>query len=64
MSDTDLENALLKSPVMAAIEADTSTFQYYTSGIITSSQCGGTNLDHMVLIVGTGNENGLPYYLV
>ena len=35
----------------------------YTSGVLTGSAC-GTNLDHGVLAVGYGTENGTPYYLV
>lgn len=35
----------------------------YTSGVITGSAC-GTNLDHGVLAVGYGTENGTPYFLV
>lgn len=55
--------AVSKQPVAVAIEADTRYFQSYSSGIITSASC-GTNLDHGVLIVGYGSENGIDYYLV
>ncbi|MFN9902842.1 MAG: C1 family peptidase [bacterium] len=44
------------------MEADQYTFQAYTSGVITSG-C-GTNLDHGVLAVGYGTENGQDYFLV
>jgi C1A family cysteine protease len=50
-------------PVSIAIEADTRLFQSYSSGVITSTSC-GTNLDHGVLIVGYGVENGIKYWLV
>jgi len=50
-------------PVSIAIEADTRIFQSYSSGVITSSSC-GTTLDHGVLIVGYGVENGIKYWLV
>lgn len=50
-------------PVSIAIEADTKVFQLYTSGVITGDEC-GTNLDHGVLIVGYGEENGEKYWLV
>jgi C1A family cysteine protease len=53
----------LKGPVSIAIEADTRIFQMYSSGVITGSSC-GTNLDHGVLIVGYGVENGIKYWLV
>ena len=57
------EAVALKGPVSVAIEADTRTFQLYTSGVLTSSAC-GTNLDHGVLVVGYGTENSIEYWLV
>jgi len=58
-----LKTAVLKQPVSVAIEADTRYFQSYSGGILTSASC-GTNLDHGVLIVGYGVENGINYWLV
>lgn len=58
-----LKAAVAQQPVAVAIEADTRYFQSYSSGILTSSSC-GTNLDHGVLAVGYGTENGLDYWLV
>jgi C1A family cysteine protease len=61
-SVSQLQAALNKGPVSVAIEADQLSFQMYTSGVITSG-C-GTNLDHGVLAVGYGTENGVDYFLV
>ena len=58
-----LKAALAKGPVSVAIEADRIAFQGYTSGVITGSAC-GQQLDHGVLAVGYGTENGTPYFLV
>lgn len=58
-----LKAALAIAPVSVAIEADKSAFQMYKSGVLTGSAC-GTQLDHGVLAVGYGTENGTPYYLV
>ena len=58
-----LKGAVAQQPVSIAIEADTRYFQSYSSGVLTSSSC-GTNLDHGVLIVGYGVENGIKYWLV
>jgi C1A family cysteine protease len=58
-----LKGAVSQQPVSIAIEADTKYFQSYSGGILTSSSC-GTNLDHGVLIVGYGKENGIEYWLV
>jgi C1A family cysteine protease len=61
----DLTAAVANGPVSVAIEADTSTFQLYTGGIIDSADC-GTNLDHGVLVVGYGadEDTGALYWLV
>jgi len=57
-----LKAALAKGPTSVAIEADQFKFQAYTGGVITSG-C-GQNLDHGVLAVGYGTENGVDYFLV
>jgi cathepsin L len=58
-----LEYAVSKQPISVAIQADTFIFQHYKTGIITDVEC-GTDLDHAVLVVGYGVENGLDYWLV
>jgi C1A family cysteine protease len=58
-----LKEAVSIGPVAVAIEADSRVFQHYTGGVLTSSEC-GTSLDHGVLVVGYGTENGLEYWLV
>jgi cathepsin L len=61
-SDDALVTALNAGPVSVAIEADQSAFQLYKSGVFTGT-C-GTNLDHGVLAVGYGTDNGTAYYKV
>merc|ERR1712224_1007503 len=58
----DMMSAIQQQPVSIAIEADQASFQSYQSGIL-SSGC-GTSLDHAVLAVGYGTENGQGYWLV
>merc|ERR1711907_468392 len=62
-SATQLKAALNKGPVSVAIEADKMAFQGYTGGVITGTAC-GTQLDHGVLAVGYGMEDGEEYFLV
>lgn len=57
------KNAVSQQPVSVAIEADTREFQLYKSGVITGDAC-GTTLDHGVLTVGYGEEDGVKYWLV
>lgn len=58
-----MKSALEQQPLSISIEADQSVFQSYSSGIITSTAC-GTSLDHAVLAVGWGTENGTEFWYV
>jgi len=64
---TNSESALLAAaniaPVSVAIQASSQVFQFYKSGILSDPKC-GQNLDHGVLLVGYGTENGHDYYIV
>lgn len=55
-NESALAQAVYKQPVSIAIEADQSVFQFYSSGVLTSSEC-GTNLDHGVTLVGFGVDS-------
>jgi len=61
-SDSAMMSALNIAPVSVAIEADTSSFQLYKSGVYTAA-C-GTNLDHGVLAVGYGTDGKNDFYKV
>jgi C1A family cysteine protease len=63
-SETALLTAIAQQPVSVAVEADQSSFQFYSGGVMTAP-C-GTQLDHGVLAVGYGTDNssGLDYYKV
>jgi C1A family cysteine protease len=58
-----LKAAINQHPISVAIEADTFTFQAYTSGVINDDSC-GTQLDHGVVAVGYDDAANPPYYLV
>jgi len=57
-----LKEAVSKQPVSVAIEADEMAFQLYRGGVLTK-QC-GVKLDHGVLVVGYGTDNGVDYWKV
>lgn len=61
-SETALMTALTEQPVSVAVEADQNSFQFYSSGVMTSA-C-GTQLDHGVLAVGYGTLGAQDYYKV
>ena len=56
--------ALAQGPVSVTVDADSTQFRNYKSGVITSSDC-GTKLDHAITAVGYGtDEDGNDYYMV
>jgi C1A family cysteine protease len=57
-----LQTAVAQQPVSVAIQANQLAFQTYKSGIIDSG-C-GDNLDHGVLLVGYGTDNGTDYWKI
>merc|ERR1740115_359484 len=62
-TENALEAAVAGQPVSVAIEADKEVFQHYTSGVLTDDACGSA-LDHGVLAVGYGVDNGVKYWKV
>ncbi|KAJ6692491.1 CYSTEINE PROTEASE [Salix purpurea] len=60
--EKSLRKAVAYQPVSVAIEAGGRHFQLYQSGVFTGS-C-GTQLDHGVVAVGYGTENGVDYWIV
>ncbi|KAL6651833.1 hypothetical protein ACP70R_010758 [Stipagrostis hirtigluma subsp. patula] len=60
--EKSLQKAVAHQPVSVAIEAGGREFQLYKSGVF-SGRC-GTQLDHGVVAVGYGTENGKDYWIV
>jgi C1A family cysteine protease len=61
-SESAMETAVAQQPVSIAIEADQSSFQFYSGGVLTGN-C-GANLDHGVLAVGYGTAGAQQYWKV
>ncbi len=57
-------NAIARQPVNVAVAAGNYTFQSYRSGIISANSGCPTAVDHAIVAVGYGEENGVQYYIV
>jgi hypothetical protein len=57
-----LMEAVAQQPVSTAVQAGQSAFQMYKEGVLTSDCT--ANVDHAVLIVGYGTDNGVDYWKI
>jgi len=59
-----MKAAVAHGPVSIAIQANQKPFHFYKGGIIPNNGICGEDLDHAVLAVGFGSENGVDYFIV
>ncbi|XP_022845739.1 cysteine proteinase 3-like [Olea europaea var. sylvestris] len=65
-AEDELKHAVgIVRPVSVAFEVVTG-FRFYKEGVYTSTSCGSNPMDvnHAVLAIGYGVENGIPYWLI
>jgi len=64
-SEEDLQKAVAEfGPVSVGIDATHPSFQLYESGVYQEPHCSQFLLDHAVLVVGYGSDNGDDFYMV
>merc|ERR1712151_762948 len=65
VSPEDMEalmEAVSQQPISVGIEADQQAFQLYQGGVLIAD-C-GSDLDHAVLLVGYGTDQGVDYWKI
>ena len=58
------EDVATFGPTATSIDASHYSFQLYSAGVYDEPRCSSNSLDHDVLVVGYGVENGKDYWLV
>ena len=56
-SVTDVKAKVMKQPLTVAVDAGSSTFQFYRSGVIKEADGCGTSLNHAIVMVGYTDED-------
>lgn len=59
-----LAEVVAKQPVVVTVDASHTSFQFYDQGVYYNPNCSSTSLDHSMLVVGYGTENGEDYWIV
>jgi len=62
-SPDSMKATLVNNIMSVAIQANQLSFQLYSSGVFTNTNC-GTQLDHATNVVGWGSESGMDYWIM
>ncbi|XP_043241902.1 procathepsin L-like [Amphibalanus amphitrite] len=63
--ESELEDAVANvGPIAIRTDASHFSFQLYSGGVYNEPHCSSSRLDHAMLVVGYGTENGQDYWLV
>jgi len=57
-------NIASEGPISVTMDASQKSFQHYSSGVYQDENCAKVFLDHAILAVGYGSENGTDYFLI
>lgn len=63
IASNSLEDSLKQEPIGLMLDAQSIYFQAYTGGILDRADC-GTDVNHPVIAVGWGVENGKQYFII
>jgi len=63
ISEALLQQLLQNGPVTAEVNANTESFQTYAGGIFLDRECTATEVNHSLLVVGYGSENGQDFWI-
>lgn len=58
-----LAAAVAITPIAVMVDANRTSFQFYHTGVYSTANCSTTELDHSLLVVGYGEENGQAYWI-
>ncbi len=63
VSEVLLQQLLQNGPVTAEVNANSQAFQLYAGGIFEDPDCTATVVNHSLLVVGYGSENGKDFWI-